>query len=402
MKKLELFFPENCSFPSARVQRGDHDDHPRDLRHDGIRPRPRKRRRGRAWIATKGPPSGISSTAASPARARPSPRRTPPPAKPWPRSRRARPRMWTPPSPPPPAPSRNGRSSPATSARNTSTRSPAFCRSMPASSPCWNPSTTASRSARRATSTSRSPSGISTTTRAWRSFLQRNFPAIRRPRRLRPDHPVELPAPDAGVEDRARARRREHRGSETRRIHLAHRASLRRYLPRGRAAEGRRQHRHRRRRDGAGDRRASRHRQDRLHRLHRRGPPIRETTAGTGKSLTLELGGKSPYIVFDDADIDSAIEGLVDAIWFNQGQVCCAGSRLLVQEGIAEDFHTRLKARMDKLRVGDPLDKCIDVGAVVDPVQHATITRLVDANTEGEVYRAATACRRRAASTRRR
>jgi aldehyde dehydrogenase (NAD+) len=120
------------------------------------------------------------------------------------------------------------------------------------------------------------------------------------------------------------------------------------------------------------------------------GRSIRETTAGTGKSLTLELGGKSPYIVFDDADIDSAIEGLVDAIWFNQGQVCCAGSRLFVQEGIAEDFHTRLKARMDKLRVGDPLDKCIDVGAVVDPVQHAAITRLVDANTEGEVYRAAT------------
>ncbi|MGP1355359.1 aldehyde dehydrogenase family protein [Roseicyclus sp.] len=119
------------------------------------------------------------------------------------------------------------------------------------------------------------------------------------------------------------------------------------------------------------------------------GRRIREATAGTGKSLTLELGGKSPYIVFDDADIDSAIEGLVDAIWFNQGQVCCAGSRLLVQEGIAEDFHARLKARMDKLRVGDPLDKCIDVGAVVDPVQLAAITRLVDANTEGEVYRAA-------------
>ena len=118
------------------------------------------------------------------------------------------------------------------------------------------------------------------------------------------------------------------------------------------------------------------------------GRRIRETTAGTGKALTLELGGKSPYIVFDDADIDSAIEGLVDAIWFNQGQVCCAGSRLFVQEGIAEDFHARLKARMDKLRVGDPLDKCIDVGAVVDPVQHAAITRMVDANTEGEVYRA--------------
>ncbi|KAJ54987.1 aldehyde dehydrogenase [Actibacterium mucosum KCTC 23349] len=116
------------------------------------------------------------------------------------------------------------------------------------------------------------------------------------------------------------------------------------------------------------------------------GRRIREATAGSGKALTLELGGKSPYIVFDDADIDSAIEGLVDAIWFNQGQVCCAGSRLLVQEGIAEDFYTRLKARMDNLRIGDPLDKCIDVGAVVDPVQLKTITDMVDANTEGQTY----------------
>ena len=118
------------------------------------------------------------------------------------------------------------------------------------------------------------------------------------------------------------------------------------------------------------------------------GRKIREATAGSGKKLTLELGGKSPYIVFDDADIDSAIEGLVDAIWFNQGQVCCAGSRLLVQEGIAPDFYDRLKARMDKLRLGDPLDKCIDVGAVVDPMQLKTITGLVAASA-GEIYHAA-------------
>ncbi len=118
------------------------------------------------------------------------------------------------------------------------------------------------------------------------------------------------------------------------------------------------------------------------------GRRIREQTAGMGKSLTLELGGKSPYIVFDDADIDSAIEGLVDAIWFNQGQVCCAGSRLLVQEGIAEDFYARLKARMAKLRMGDPLDKCIDIGTLVDPVQHQRVTAMVDANTDGETYRA--------------
>ena len=115
---------------------------------------------------------------------------------------------------------------------------------------------------------------------------------------------------------------------------------------------------------------------------------IRRATAGTGKALTLELGGKSPYIVFEDADIDSAVEGLVDAIWFNQGQVCCAGSRLLVQEGIADTFYARLRARMDKLRLGNPLDKCIDVGAIVDPVQLRTVSEMVDGSTSGEVYRA--------------
>ena len=120
------------------------------------------------------------------------------------------------------------------------------------------------------------------------------------------------------------------------------------------------------------------------------GRKIRQVTAGTGKALTLELGGKSPYIIFDDADLDSAIEGLVDAIWFNQGQVCCAGSRLLVQEGVAGRFHEKLKRRMDGLRIGDPLDKCIDVGAVVDPIQLATITAMVDANRQGETYVAAT------------
>ncbi|AML51379.1 aldehyde dehydrogenase family protein [Falsihalocynthiibacter arcticus] len=119
------------------------------------------------------------------------------------------------------------------------------------------------------------------------------------------------------------------------------------------------------------------------------GRKIRAATAGQNKVLTLELGGKSPYIVFDDADIDSAIEGLVDAIWFNQGQVCCAGSRLLVHEGIAEDFYARLRARMASLRIGDPLDKCIDVGAIVDPVQLATIKRLVAGHgNEGTVYQA--------------
>ena len=116
------------------------------------------------------------------------------------------------------------------------------------------------------------------------------------------------------------------------------------------------------------------------------GRKIREATAGTGKYLTLELGGKSPYIVFEDADIDSAVEGLVDAIWFNQGQVCCAGSRLLVQEGIADAFYAKLKTRMATLRIGDPMDKAIDIGAIVDPSQHAQISKMVSENTDGETF----------------
>ena len=104
---------------------------------------------------------------------------------------------------------------------------------------------------------------------------------------------------------------------------------------------------------------------------------IRNATAGSGKKLTLELGGKSPIIVFDDADLDSAVEGVVDAIWFNQGQVCCAGSRLLMQEGIADKMIAKLTARMAKLRIGNPLDKCIDIGAIVDPVQMDTVAAMV-------------------------
>jgi aldehyde dehydrogenase (NAD+) len=112
------------------------------------------------------------------------------------------------------------------------------------------------------------------------------------------------------------------------------------------------------------------------------GRQIRRATAGTGKKLTLELGGKSPFLVFDDADLDSVVEGVVDAIWFNQGQVCCAGSRLLVQEGIAARLIEKLKARMEKLRVGSPLDKAVDMGAIVAPVQLERIRGLVDQGRE--------------------
>jgi aldehyde dehydrogenase (NAD+) len=109
---------------------------------------------------------------------------------------------------------------------------------------------------------------------------------------------------------------------------------------------------------------------------------IRVATAGSGKKLSLELGGKSPFVVFDDADLDSVVEGVVDAIWFNQGQVCCAGSRILAQEGIAPQLEARLKARMETLRVGDPLDKAIDIGAIIAPVQLAKIRDLVQKGEE--------------------
>ena len=108
------------------------------------------------------------------------------------------------------------------------------------------------------------------------------------------------------------------------------------------------------------------------------GRAIRSATASTHKRLSLELGGKSPFVVFEDADLDSVVEGLVDGIWFNQGQVCCAGSRLLMQESIAESLVAKLRDRMSTLRVGAPLDKAIDIGAIVAGVQLERIKRLVD------------------------
>jgi aldehyde dehydrogenase (NAD+) len=108
------------------------------------------------------------------------------------------------------------------------------------------------------------------------------------------------------------------------------------------------------------------------------GREIRSATAQSHKRLSLELGGKSPFIVFEDADLDSAVEGLVDGIWLNQGQVCCAGSRLLMQESIVEPLIAKIRARMSTLRMGPPLDKAIDIGAIVARVQLDRIQRLVD------------------------
>jgi aldehyde dehydrogenase (NAD+) len=109
------------------------------------------------------------------------------------------------------------------------------------------------------------------------------------------------------------------------------------------------------------------------------GKIIQRTTAGTGKRLTLELGGKAANIVFDDAPLDQAVEGIVNGIFFNQGQVCCAGSRLLVQESIADELIAALQRRLTTLRVGPPLDKNTDVGAINSAAQLARIRELTDA-----------------------
>ncbi|MEV4770872.1 aldehyde dehydrogenase family protein [Micromonospora humida] len=109
------------------------------------------------------------------------------------------------------------------------------------------------------------------------------------------------------------------------------------------------------------------------------GKAIARSVAGTGKKVTLELGGKAANIVYDDAPVDQAVEGIVNGIFFNQGHVCCAGSRLLVQENVAEQVLDALKRRMALLRVGDPLDKNTDVGAINSAAQLARIRELSDA-----------------------
>jgi aldehyde dehydrogenase (NAD+) len=118
------------------------------------------------------------------------------------------------------------------------------------------------------------------------------------------------------------------------------------------------------------------------------GKAIQRTLAGSGKKLTLELGGKAANIVFEDAPLDQAVEGIVNGIYFNQGHVCCAGSRLLVQESIAEPLVDKLKRRMATLRVGDPLDKNTDVGAINSAQQLEKIKELVATGEEegAEIY----------------
>ena len=119
---------------------------------------------------------------------------------------------------------------------------------------------------------------------------------------------------------------------------------------------------------------------------------IQERLAGRSTRLTLELGGKGANIVFDDAPIDEVIEGIIDGIFFNQGHVCCAGSRLLVQESVADEVLRRLLRRVDQLRVGDPMDKNTDVGAINSAAQLARITELTDAGEREGAVRYQAAC----------
>jgi acyl-CoA reductase-like NAD-dependent aldehyde dehydrogenase len=122
------------------------------------------------------------------------------------------------------------------------------------------------------------------------------------------------------------------------------------------------------------------------------GKQIARAVAGTDKRVTLELGGKAANIVFDDAPVDQAVEGIVDGIFFNQGHVCCAGSRLLVQESVAEDVLERLKRRMGTLRVGDPLDKNTDIGAINSLEQLKRIRELSDVGDAEGAERWTAAC----------
>jgi acyl-CoA reductase-like NAD-dependent aldehyde dehydrogenase len=123
------------------------------------------------------------------------------------------------------------------------------------------------------------------------------------------------------------------------------------------------------------------------------GKQIRRTVAGTGKRLTLELGGKAANVVFDDAPVEAAVEGIVNGIFFNQGHVCCAGSRLLVQESVADAVVDRLRSRLSTLRLGDPLDKNTDIGAINSRPQLDKIRDLTDAGDAEGAERWSPPCR---------
>src|SRR6185437_8072409 len=206
--------------------------------------------------------------------------------------------------------------------------------------------------------------------------VRRLRPGAAPARRGRPGHPVELPAADAGLEDRPGAGLRQHGGAQARRDHAADRAGVRRDLPAGRPAAGRGQHCHRAGETGralvehAGIDKVAFTGSTEV------GKQIARACAPTRKKVTLELGGKAANVVFEDAPVDQAVEGIVNGIFFNQGHVCCAGSRLLVQESVYDEVLASLRRRLATLRLGDPLDKNTDVGAINSAAQLAKIREL--------------------------
>ena len=269
------------------------------------------------------------------------------------------------------------------SAASTCSASPAPSRSAAASWPCSSRSTTASRSASRATSTSRLAAAHFFYYAGWADKLElrRLRPDAAAARRGRADHPVELPAADGGVEDRARAGRGNTvvlKPAETTPLTALVLAEIiaEADLPPGVVnilAGG----------PAIGAGASSSTPASTRSRSPARPRSARSSSArvaGTGKRLTLELGGKAANIVFDDAPLDQAVEGIVNGIFFNQGQVCCAGSRLLVQESIADELVDRAAGGgWRTLRVGDPLDKNTDIGAINSAAQLARIRELADA-----------------------
>jgi aldehyde dehydrogenase (NAD+) len=204
----------------------------------------------------------------------------------------------------------------------------------------------------------------------WADKLEYAFPG-RSParRRVRADHPVELPAADGRVEDRARAGLRQHGGAQARRDHAAHRLRLAEIFEESAA---RRAWSTSSPAMGAPARPSSNHpgrRQDRLHRLDRVGKRIAAARRHRQESSRSNWAARAPNIIFEDASIDQAIEGIIQGIYFNQGHVCCAGSRLLVQESILDEVIEKLERPHATLRVGDPLDKNTDVGAINSKAQ---------------------------------
>ena len=222
----------------------------------------------------------------------------------------------------------------------------------------------------------------------WADKLKYAFPGTNAAaaRRRGADHSVEFSAADGGVENRAGARVRQHRRAQAGRDHEPHGAAAGADFSGSGIARRRGEHRHRRGRNRRGARQSSGHRQDCVHRLRRRSAKLRSTQSqspGTKKEDSRSnSAARRRTSLFEDAPIDQAIEGVITGIYFNQGHVCCAGSRLFVQEGIYSTVIRKLRDRIQTLRVGNPLDKNTDIGAINSRPQLEKIRELVQSGVD--------------------